>query len=66
LENKLGITGLLVDKKQKRKCGVFAVEKLDDKGARLEHTSRKSLEELFQDTGVLESNASRATQLLKR
>jgi hypothetical protein len=35
-------TGLLIGKKQKHKCRVLTDEKLDDKGARLEHTRRKS------------------------
>jgi hypothetical protein len=35
--------GLLKDKKQKHKSQVLTEEKLDDKGARLEHTPRKSL-----------------------
>jgi hypothetical protein len=40
-------------------------EKLDDIGARLEHTPRKSLKRLAQDTGVSNSSARTATQLLK-
>jgi hypothetical protein len=40
-------------------------EKLDDKGARLEHTHRKSLKRLAQETGVPKSSARTATQLLK-
>jgi hypothetical protein len=30
--------GLIIDKKQKHKCRVLTEEKLDDIGARLEHT----------------------------
>jgi hypothetical protein len=38
LVNKLRVTGLLIDKKQKYKRQVLAEEKLDDICARLEHT----------------------------
>jgi transposase len=37
LVNKIRSTGLLMDQKQKHKHRVFAEEKLDDIGARLEH-----------------------------
>jgi hypothetical protein len=40
--NKLRITGLLINKKQKYKRRVLTEEKLDDIRARLEHTPRKS------------------------
>jgi hypothetical protein len=40
-------------------------EKLDDIGARFEHTPRKSLKHLAQKTGMSKSSARRATQLLK-
>jgi thioesterase domain-containing protein len=40
-------------------------EKLDDIGARLQHTTKKSLKRLAQETGVSNSSAGRATQLLK-
>jgi hypothetical protein len=43
LLNKLRATRLLLDKKQKRKRRVLTEEKLDDIGARLEHTTRKPL-----------------------
>jgi NifU-like protein involved in Fe-S cluster formation len=43
LVNKLRSMGLLIDKKQKHKCQVLAVEELDDIGARFEHAPRKSL-----------------------
>jgi hypothetical protein len=42
LVNRLRTTGLLIDKKQKRKCRIFS-EKLDAMGARFERTRRKSL-----------------------
>jgi hypothetical protein len=51
-------------KKQKHKRRVLT-EKLDDIGARLEHTPRKSLKCLAQETGVPKSSARMATQLLK-
>jgi hypothetical protein len=44
---------------------VLTEEKLDDKGARLEHTPRKSLKCVAQETGDSKSNARRSTQLLK-
>jgi hypothetical protein len=62
--NKLRTAGLLIDKKQKHKRRVLT-EKLHDIVARLEHTPRKSLKRLAQETGVLKSSASTATQLLK-
>jgi transposase len=52
LVNKLRTTGLLIDKKTKHKRPVLAEEKLDDTGARLEHTPRKSLKHLAEGTGV--------------
>jgi hypothetical protein len=57
--------GLLIDKKTKHKCCVLTEKKLDDRGARFEHTSRKSLKRLAQETGVLKSSARTATQFLK-
>jgi transposase len=63
--NKLREMGLLIDKKQKHKRCVLTEEKLDDIGARLEHTPRKSLKCLAQETGVSKSSARMATQLLK-
>jgi hypothetical protein len=65
LVNKLGTTGLLIDKKQQPKGQVLTEEKLDDVGARLEHTFRKSRKRLAQETGVSTSSARMATQLLK-
>jgi hypothetical protein len=44
---------------------VLTEEKLDDRGARLEHTTRKSLKRLTQETGVSKSSARMGTQLLK-
>jgi hypothetical protein len=56
---------VLIDKRQKYKCRVLAEEKVDGIGARLEHTPRKSLKRLAQETGVSVSTAKRATQLLE-
>jgi hypothetical protein len=61
--NKLRTTGLLIDKKTKHKHLVLIEEKLYDKGARLEHTPRKPLKHLAQETAVSKSSARVATQL---
>jgi transposase len=50
LVNKLRTTGLLTDKKQKHERQVLTEEKLDDIGNKLEHTPRKSLKRLAQET----------------
>jgi hypothetical protein len=65
LVNNLRSTGLLIEKKQKRKRRVLSEGKLDNIGARLEHTPRKSLKHLTQETAVLTSSTGMATQLLK-
>jgi hypothetical protein len=65
LVNELRTTGFLIDKKQKHKGQVLTEEKLDDIGARHEHTPSKSLKRLAQETGVSASTARRATRLLK-
>jgi hypothetical protein len=57
--------GLLTDKKQKHKCWVLIEEKLSDTGARLEHTPRRSLKCLAQETGTSKSKARTETQPLK-
>jgi hypothetical protein len=44
---------------------VLTEEKLDDIGARLEHTLRKSLKRLAQESGVSKFSARTAAQLLK-
>jgi hypothetical protein len=64
LENKLTTTGLLIGKKQKHQRRVLT-EKLEHIGATLEHTPRKSLKLLAQETGVSKPSARTATQLLK-
>jgi hypothetical protein len=65
LANKLRATGLLIDNKQKHKPRVLTEEKLDDVGARLEHTHKKSLKHLAPETGMPKSSARKATQFLK-
>jgi transposase len=65
LVNKFRTTKLLIDKKQKCKCQVLTEEKLDDIGARLQHTPRKSLKRLAQETGVSKSSARIETRFLK-
>jgi hypothetical protein len=54
-----------MDEEQKHKRQVLTEEKLDDIGARLEHTPRKSLKHLAQETAVSKSSAGTAAQLLK-
>jgi hypothetical protein len=44
---------------------VFTDERLDDIGGRLEHTPRKSLQRLAQETGMSKCSARTSTQLLK-
>jgi hypothetical protein len=63
LVNKLR-TELLRGKKTEHK-GRMLTEKLDDIGARLEHTPRKSLKRLAQDNGASKSSARTAKQLPK-
>jgi hypothetical protein len=43
---------------------VLTEEKLDGIGAKLDHTPRKSMKRLVQETGVSKSSARRVTQLL--
>jgi hypothetical protein len=62
--NKLGTMGLLLDQKQKHTLQVLTEGRLDDKGARLEHTPRKSLKCLAQETEVPKYSARKASQLL--
>jgi hypothetical protein len=64
LVNKLKTTGHLIDKTLKHKLRMLTEVKLDNIGARLEHTPIKSLKRLAQETGMLKSNARMATQLL--
>jgi transposase len=65
LVNKLRTTGLLIVKKQNHKRRLLTEEKLDDIGARFEHTPRKSLKRLAQEAGVSEYSTRTAKQLLK-
>jgi hypothetical protein len=62
--NKLRRTQLLTGRKQKHNRRVLA-EKLQDIGARYKHTPRKSPKSLAQETGVSQSSARTAAQLLK-
>jgi hypothetical protein len=55
----------LVNKLRQETKTVFTQGKLDDVGARLEHTHRKSLKCPAQETGVSKSSARSTTQLLK-
>jgi hypothetical protein len=59
LVKKLRTMGLLIDKKQKYKRWGLT-EKLDDIGATLEHTPRKSMKCLAQEIGVSKSSARTA------
>jgi hypothetical protein len=65
LVKKFRSTGLLTDKEQKCKHRVLSEETFSDIWARIEHTPRKSLKHLAQETGVSKSCARTATQLLK-
>jgi hypothetical protein len=51
--------------KQKHKCRVLTAEKSEDIGAIFEHTPRKSLKCLAQETGMSKPSARMSTQLLK-
>ncbi|PNF19355.1 hypothetical protein B7P43_G06719, partial [Cryptotermes secundus] len=65
LMNKLTSTGLLTDRKQKYERRVLTEEKLDDIGARLEHTPRKSLKRLAQETEVSKSSKRKKINSLR-
>jgi hypothetical protein len=67
LVNILRSTGLLIYQKQNisTQCLLMRSYVLDDIRARLEHTPRKSLKRLAQETDVSKSSARKATQLLK-
>jgi hypothetical protein len=65
LINKVRSTGSLLDKKPAKKHSVFTKEKLDEIGARLEHTPQKSLRCLAQETGISKSSAAKVTKLIK-
>jgi response regulator of citrate/malate metabolism len=64
LMNKLRTIGLLIHKKQKHKGRVLPEETLDAIETRFEHTPRKSLKRLAQETGVSKCSARMARQLL--
>jgi hypothetical protein len=63
--NILRSTGLLINKKKKHKRQILTEEKVDDIGAILEHTPRKSPKRLAQKAGLSKSSARRAAQLQK-
>jgi hypothetical protein len=62
---KFETTGLILNKKIKRRHHVFTKEKLDHIGARLEHSPRKSLAKLAQQADISVSSAMTATKVLK-
>lgn len=64
--NKVRETGSLQDRKPESKRRVLTEEKLDEIGAKLEHSPRKSLRRLAQETGVSITSARTATILLKQ
>jgi transposase len=64
--NKVRQTGSLLDRKRTvSKRRVLTEEKLDEIGARLEHSPRKSLRLIAQETGISKTSARTATILLK-
>jgi hypothetical protein len=64
--NKVRQTGSLLDKKRTvSKRRVLTEEKLDEIGARLEHSPQKSLRLIAQETGISKTSARTATILLK-
>lgn len=64
--NKVRQTGSLLDKKRTvSKRRVLTEEKLDEVGARLEHSPQKSLRLIAQETGISKTSARTATILLK-
>jgi hypothetical protein len=63
LMNKLRTSGQFIDKKQKHKRRVLTEEKVHDTGIRLEHTPRKSLKRLAQETGVSKSSAKKGNAI---
>ncbi|PSN34968.1 hypothetical protein C0J52_24961 [Blattella germanica] len=65
LAKKFNETGSVINKKIKRTRHVLTEEKLDDIAERLEHSPKKSLKRLAQETGISESSARNATRLLK-
>ena len=62
---KLKETSSIKNRKVNRRCHVLTEETLDEIGERLEHTPKKSLKRLSQETGVSVSSVLRATKLLK-
>jgi transposase len=64
--NKVRETGSLLDRKPELKRRVLTEEKLDEIGARLEHSPRKSLRRLALETGVSITTVRTAAKLLKQ
>jgi transposase len=65
LVKKFHNTGSVLDKKKNRKRSVLTAEKLDEIGASLESSPRKSLTQLAVQYGVSLGSAHTATKLLK-
>ena len=65
LVNKVKRTGSFLNKKRVQQRRVLPEEKLDEVRARLEHTPKKSLKVLAQETNISKSTAAVATKLLK-
>jgi transposase len=65
LVNKVRRTGSVLDRKAKSKRRVLTEEKLDEIGAQLERTPRKSLRRLAEETRVSVGSAWTAIRLLQ-
>ena len=65
LVNRFREKGSVLDRKPQRTRHVLTEEKLDEIGQTLEHSPRKSLSRLSQETGVSQFSAWKATTLLK-
>ncbi|KAJ4440888.1 hypothetical protein ANN_10735, partial [Periplaneta americana] len=65
LVNKVRRTGSFLNKKCVQQCCVLTEGKLDEVGARLEHSPRKSLPRLAQEVNISKTSAFVATKLLK-
>ncbi|KAJ4451314.1 hypothetical protein ANN_02775 [Periplaneta americana] len=65
LVNKVRRTGYFLNKKRVQQRRVLTEEKLDEVGARLEHSPRKSLRRLTQEFNISKTSAFVATKLLE-
>ncbi|KAJ4439784.1 hypothetical protein ANN_07912 [Periplaneta americana] len=65
LVNKVRRTGSFSNKKRIQQCRVLTEENLDEVGARLEHSPRKSLRRLAQEVNISKMSAFVATKILK-